>query len=91
MPVLLSSLYLQKYFDAVSKERATTLMSSIEKEFLNVLETSTWIDIKAKDLAVMKASRITNFVGYPEEILDTERLEKIYGRVLRHVRCVNNH
>ncbi|XP_050528003.1 neprilysin-2-like [Daktulosphaira vitifoliae] len=73
-----SALYVKQYFDKQTKTVATDMVKRIRKEFYHTLSKSDWIDPITKRNALDKAEAIEEFVGYPDELLDSLTVDKHY-------------
>lgn len=56
-------------------------MTDIKTTFLENLKKYTWMDQKTKKRAIQKAEAMRSYVGYPDELLDDEEIEKYYEGV----------
>lgn len=73
-----SALYIRGHFDVKSKHDALELVDMIKEEFRATLKTTEWMDDKTKLSALEKAVKMTNFIGYPEELKDDKKLVEYY-------------
>lgn len=74
-----SALYVDKYFNEKSKQDALELVEMIKEEFRGNLKTIDWMDEKTRKAALEKALKMTNFIGYPDELKDQKLLTKYYN------------
>ena len=77
--VAVGSLYVRNYFDEDSRKIALDLVEEIRKEFLNIVDENTWMDEETKGKAEAKANSIVAHIGYPEELLDMDKIEELYA------------
>ena len=54
------------------------MVTDIKHEFKNILNEIQWMDKETKERAHAKLETIKEYIAYPEEILDTSRLEDLY-------------
>ena len=73
-----SALYVRKYFNKKSKHDALELVDPIKEEFRTTLKTIEWMDEKTRIAAIEKALKMTNFIGYPDELNDDQKLIEFY-------------
>lgn len=84
MPTITSALYVRNYFDKDSKNNALKLVRYIKQEFKYILENIDWMDEKTRQSALEKANTIEDHIGYPDELLDDQLLEKTFESVRNH-------
>ena len=75
------ALYVRKYFKQDSKAAALEMVESIREEFVNILESVPWMDEKTRAAALGKAKNMTHHIGYPDELMDDEKLIDYYKPV----------
>lgn len=76
-----SALYVRKYFNQDSKAVALDMVNSIREEFEDILSKVTWMDQKTRKEAETKAKAIYSHIGYPDELMDDEKLIDYYKKV----------
>ncbi|RWS10237.1 membrane metallo-endopeptidase-like 1 [Dinothrombium tinctorium] len=76
--IALSSLYVKHHFKGESKDMALDMVNYIHREFLRMLDELDWMDKQTVDYARAKAKAISSYIGYPEQILDDEKVGKLY-------------
>lgn len=76
-----SALYVRKYFSEKSKEAALDMVNSIREEFDEILAAVPWMDAKTNAAARLKSKAIVSHIGYPDELMDDEKLIDFYKRV----------
>lgn len=65
---LLGKLYVKKYFTSQAKAKMDTLVNNLLAAFKLRLEKLDWMSDSTKKEALLKLSRITKKIGYPEKI-----------------------
>lgn len=80
--IAVSTLYVRKYFKQNAKTAATEMVNLIRAEFESMLKSVTWMDSKTKTEAVRKLKAMVQIIGYPNELLDDQKLIEFYGKVL---------
>lgn len=73
-----SALYVRNYFNEKSKHDALELVTNIRQEFRTTLKTTDWMDEKTRIAAIEKLMKMTNFIGYPDELNDNKKLIDYY-------------
>ncbi|XP_013771859.1 membrane metallo-endopeptidase-like 1 [Limulus polyphemus] len=76
--VALASLYVRNHFQEESKQLALEIVNYIHKEFVKMLDELHWMDEKTKQKAKEKAHAIQSHIGYPDELLDEDKLTELY-------------
>jgi putative endopeptidase len=83
----LGKLFVAKYFPAQSKERAELLVKNLLEAFRRDIGTLDWMDADTKAQALVKLSRITIKIGYPDRWRDYSQLklseDDLVGNVVR--------
>ncbi|KAG9511152.1 Neprilysin-2, partial [Fragariocoptes setiger] len=74
----LSALYARNHFKKESKARAMEMVDYIRKEFIKMLKEIDWMDDETRVEAEKKANAITAYIGYPDELLDDDKVEELY-------------
>lgn len=77
----LSALYVQNSFDEESRQRAKEMVEYIRNQFIETLEQVDWMDDDTKSRAIEKAEQMNVQIGYPPELLDTQKVMQIYEGV----------
>ncbi|XP_070505219.1 neprilysin-2-like [Chironomus tepperi] len=75
------AMYVRKYFKHDSKAAALEMVESIREEFIKILESVSWMDEKTRSAALAKARNMTHHIGYPDELMDDEKLIDYYKTV----------
>ncbi|XP_045470626.1 neprilysin-2-like [Harmonia axyridis] len=73
-----SSMYVRQYMKSRSKNSIKELMVDIKTTFMENLKKYTWMDHKTRKRAIQKAEALRSYVGYPDELLDDDEIEKYY-------------
>lgn len=81
MPAAMGALYVRTYFDENAKKKAEELVSDLKSTFRIMLKKIDWMDQATKSKALEKVNAMDSHVGYPQELLDDNVLEKYYSSV----------
>lgn len=76
-----AALYVRKYFNQDSKAVALEMVNSIKAEFEQILNKVTWMDDITRAAALVKARNIVTHIGYPDELMDDNKLIEYYKKV----------
>lgn len=76
-----SALYIRKFFDEDSKKVALEMVNAIRAEFEQILATVPWMDSETRTEALAKAKAIYSHIGYPDELMDDQKLIEFYKNV----------
>ncbi|KAJ3654446.1 hypothetical protein Zmor_013635 [Zophobas morio] len=76
--IAMSSIHIKHMFDKRIKHKVTELVVDIKNSFLDTLKRVGWMDRKTKKHAIIKAEKMSSFIGYPEELLDDNNVEDYY-------------
>ena len=79
-------LYVQKHFKASSKERMNQLVGNLLKAFEQSIHELTWMTDATKKQALVKLSKITPKIGYPEKWRDYSKLEVAANDLIGNMR-----
>lgn len=71
---LLGQLYVKKYFTPKAKAKIDTLVTNLLTSFKVHLENLTWMSAATKQEALLKLSKITRKIGYPDKIKNYDNL-----------------
>ncbi|XP_076320219.1 neprilysin-2-like [Tachypleus tridentatus] len=77
----LSSTYVKSYFKGAKKHAALHMADNIRQQLKASMETATWMDSTTQQRALSKIDAMTATVGYPEEILDDNAVNKLYTNI----------
>lgn len=81
MGFALGSLFVRRVFHGNSKERAEEMIFSIRNAFKDNLPNLVWMDDRTRQLAKEKADHINQMIGFPDFILNPEKLNDKYEGV----------
>lgn len=81
MGFALGSLFVRRVFEGKSKERAEEMIYSIRNAFKDNLSNLSWMDDRTRMLAREKADYINQMIGFPDFILNPEKLNGKYEGV----------
>lgn len=81
MGFALGSLFVRRVFQGQSKERAEEMIYSIRNAFKDNLPNLNWMDDRTRMLAREKADHINQMIGFPDFILNPEKLNGKYEGV----------
>ncbi|XP_012944252.1 endothelin-converting enzyme 2 [Aplysia californica] len=76
-----SALYVQDHFSPDSKKKVTSLTQEIRAMFVKNLDDVSWMDDATKARLQAKAGTMKEMVGYPDWILDADKLDEYYEKV----------
>ncbi|CAG4983508.1 unnamed protein product [Colias eurytheme] len=74
----LSLLYVERHFDNASRVKALEMVSDVRAAFAESVSQLTWMDDTTRARTLRKLQAIRNFVGFPEWLLNTTRLDVHY-------------
>ncbi|CAM6031901.1 unnamed protein product, partial [Sphagnum compactum] len=80
--IALSSLYVRHNFKGDSKHIALDMVGYIHREYLKILDNVDWINEETRQKAKEKAHAITPYIGYPDELLDNNKIAELYLNIL---------
>ncbi|XP_067653743.1 endothelin-converting enzyme homolog isoform X2 [Haliotis asinina] len=78
LPFVTGALYVQEKFPPNSKQEVLNTIDNIETAFTRNLNTVAWMDDQTRDIAIDKVMAITDMIGYPDYILDPNKLDTHY-------------
>lgn len=58
------------------------MVEYIHREFLKILDAVEWMDEGTRQKAKAKAYAITPYIGYPDELMDNEKIAELYKNVI---------
>ena len=70
--------YVQKHFQEPAKRDMTEMVGYIKDEFGKIVNEVEWMDEETRYRAETKLNAITDYVGYPKELLDELKLQEFY-------------
>ncbi|KAJ8668211.1 hypothetical protein QAD02_009874 [Eretmocerus hayati] len=80
-PITISSLYVRKYFNEDARNNTREMVSNIRQKFIQILQTVDWMDEDTRRIAVDKAKSMSEYIAYPEELLNNTKVDKVYDKV----------
>ena len=72
-------MYVQRYFPEMSRNTAVEMVDNIRDTFIESLDTVDWMDPGTRARAKDKARAMVEYIGYPRELLDTDKLGELYN------------
>ncbi|XP_020813040.1 endothelin-converting enzyme homolog isoform X2 [Drosophila serrata] len=79
--ISVGSLYVRKHFHKDSKANALDMVNDIRNVFNDILDEVIWMDAKTKKEAKEKLHSMATHIGYPDEMLDNEKLANYYAKL----------
>ncbi|KAH8248359.1 hypothetical protein KR032_002006, partial [Drosophila birchii] len=79
--ISVGSLYVRKHFHKDSKADALDMVNDIRNVFNDILDEVIWMDAKTKKEAKEKLHSMATHIGYPDEMLDNEKLATYYAKL----------
>ncbi|XP_060581149.1 neprilysin-1-like [Ruditapes philippinarum] len=77
-PKAVGHMFVKETFDESAKKAALDMIDRIRDAFNQLLNDNDWMDETTKELARDKANAIEEWIGYPEEVLDVDKINKLY-------------
>eukprot|EP00106_Octopus_bimaculoides_P022840 XP_014790282.1 PREDICTED: endothelin-converting enzyme 2-like [Octopus bimaculoides] len=77
----LGAMFVQETFKGDSKAKAESMVDDIKKAFEKNLPYLSWMDEETRKAAIDKANAIVDKIGFPPNILNDTKLDKIYERL----------
>lgn len=74
----LGAMYVREVFNGNSKPMAEDMINNIRQAFKKNLLSLKWMDTETFKLAENKADAITDMIGFPNYIMDTDKLDEKY-------------
>ena len=81
VPISVGALYIRKHFQKDSKAAALDMVNRIKVEFEKILKTVPWMDETTRKAALAKVEKMTTHIGYPDELMDDNKLIEFYKTV----------
>lgn len=88
LPVSVAANYVRKHFDMKSKESVKIIVEMIHLEFLKTLQKVMWLDDQVKAAAMSKAIAMNFDIGFPDELIDDNKLNEYYDGLELHPNSV---
>ncbi len=73
-----ASMYLNRHFKLEAKHQMDKMAENVREALRRKIEDATWMDDETRDVAREKLKNMRQTVGYPEEILDEEKVSAFY-------------
>ncbi|QDZ21848.1 neprilysin [Chloropicon primus] len=73
--------YVQRAFGRESKEEVEDIFEKVEEAFLDQLPSVEWLGEKTRKVAAKKARAMKKHLGYPDWVMDDEKVAKFYENV----------
>ena len=74
----IGNMYVSKHFNEDAKHSMDEMVRDIRAEFDRILTEINWMDEATRGRARDKLSTMKEYIGYPAEILEEEKLEELY-------------
>ena len=74
LSLVTGAIYVRKYFDEKSRNAAVEMVDTIEKQFIKIIKSVSWMDEMTKNGALKKMETFVNIIGFSNELLDDEKL-----------------
>ena len=78
---LVGSLYVQSHFSDEDKSAAENMTKEIRNTFSDMLKNLDWMDDTTKEKAVDKARAMKEYVGYPDDLLNMNKLSDHFSEL----------
>ncbi|RUS82678.1 hypothetical protein EGW08_009581 [Elysia chlorotica] len=76
-PEAVSRLYVDQHFSAESRDKVTVMVKDLRRAFNNMILTNRWLSVETKEKAEDKLKRLVTKVGYPDNLMDDDSLNKL--------------
>eukprot|EP00794_Sanderia_malayensis_P015171 gene15171-16730_t len=77
----LGAMFIKEAFSAGSKKQARQMVEELRSAFIKNLPNVAWMDDKTRKAAEEKARAIVPKIGFPKDIIDPKKLNKMYSEV----------
>lgn len=77
----LGAMFVEEAFQGDSKKKAELMVNEIKTAFKKNLPYLSWMDDETRKAAIDKANAIVDKIGFPANIMDATKLNKIYDRL----------
>lgn len=84
MGMAVGAMFVRKYFDEKSKQDTMAMTHELQQSFRSILNDTDWLDDETKSLARGKVDEMSLKIGYPDYILDSEKLNEKYADLEIH-------
>lgn len=75
------AMYVREYFEEEARQSAMSMVKDIRNVFDEILDELEWMDEETRVRAKEKAASMTTHIAYPDELLDDEKLTKLYDKL----------
>ncbi|TDG39456.1 hypothetical protein AWZ03_014122 [Drosophila navojoa] len=72
------AIFVRQAFHGVSKPAAEQMIGEIREAFKMNLQNLSWVDKQTRERAIEKANEISDMIGFPDYILNSDELDKKY-------------
>ena len=86
-----SSMYVRRYFQKQDKSKVHEIVRYIRQSFRSMIDNSSWMDEDTKINAKKKLNNMKEIVGYVDELLDDELMERLHKGIFddRNTICMS--
>ncbi len=70
-----ASMYVKRHFSPEAKKEMLDMIGYIRNAFTKIIDDLDWMDQKTKAKARQKMLKMDEFIGYPDELLDEEKVD----------------
>ena len=86
-----SSMYVRRYFQKQDKSKILEIIRYIRQSFTSMIDNSSWMDEDTKKNAKKKLNNMREIVGYVDELLDGELMERLHKGIFdnRNTICMS--
>lgn len=74
----IGAIFVKEVFDMESKDQAEKMIANVKSAFMKNFKNLKWMDEETRKAADVKASAISDMIGYPEFIKDINQLDERY-------------
>ena len=78
---LVGSLYVQSHFSDEDKSAVKDMVNEIRNTFPKILDNLEWMDDATRAEAKEKALAMEDYVGYPDDLLNTNKLTEHFSKL----------
>ncbi|GFR64123.1 endothelin-converting enzyme 1 [Elysia marginata] len=80
-PEAVSRLFIEEHFKKDAKDKVDDMVADLRKAFKDLIISNIWMSVETKQKAEEKLNRMSTKVGYPEYIMDDERINDLYADI----------
>ncbi|XP_052819632.1 neprilysin-4-like isoform X2 [Mya arenaria] len=81
MGMAIGHMFVRETFDESAKSIALDMIGNIRNAFNELLDELDWMDPSTKELAREKAKAVREWIGYPADVADPEKITELYENV----------